>query len=110
MAEATIPAPWPIITNGDYHRRRPGEPIGYEPAEGDRIRYALRHTRWCPAVSRMVDGHDERAEFGDAVTVIGVYEQDGRTHYACKDATGDRSYITRDWWLIERVFEDGALW
>lgn len=109
-ASDTIPAPWPVVTSDDFHRRRPGEPLGYEPAVGDRIRYALRHTRWCSAQLRMIDGHDELGEFGEVVTVVGADERDGMTHYACKTDTGERSWIDLDWWIAEQVFEDGALW
>lgn len=109
-AAATIAAPWPIVTSDDFHRRRPGEPLGYEPEVGDRIRYALRHMPWCPAVSRMIDGHDELGVFGDVVTVEAVYQRDERTHYACRSTRGEYSGIDLNWWIVERVVVDGALW
>ncbi|HWU29260.1 MAG TPA: hypothetical protein VN041_09245 [Microbacterium sp.] len=109
-ADATIPAPWPLVTSDDFHRRRPGEPQGYVPAEGDRIRYALRHTHWCPAAGCMVAGHDEPEEFRGVVTVIGAFERDGETRYTLRHAGGDLSWIDLDWWITEHVLEDGALW
>lgn len=110
LASQTVPAPWPLVTSADYHRRRPGEPLGYVPEVGDRIRYALRHSRWCPAAHRMLDEHDERGPMGDAVTVAGAFERDGMTHYHCRDDRGDSSWIDLDWWIAEHVHEDGALW
>jgi hypothetical protein len=110
LAAATVPAPWSIVTPDDFHRRRPGEPIGYEPLIGDRIRYALRHSRWCSGVSRMLDDHDEQDPFGLTVTVMDIYARDGHTRYSCRDDRGQYSGIDLDWWIVEQVVEDGALW
>lgn len=109
-ASVTLPAPWPIVTSDDYHRRRPDEPLGYVPEVGDRIRYALRHTRWCAAEQRMLDGHDEVGPFGIVVTVVDASESENGTRYTCRDAKGTRSWIDLDWWIVERHIEDGALW
>ena len=111
QAAVTVPAPWPIVTSDDYyHRRRPGEPLGYVPEVGDRIRYALRHARWCAAEQQMVDGHDEVGPFGIVVTVVDAVEGENGTRYTCRDAKGTRSWIDFDWWIVERYVEDGALW
>ncbi|MFJ4167794.1 hypothetical protein ACIPY5_19755 [Microbacterium sp. NPDC089698] len=110
QAGVTTPAPWPLVTSDDYHRRRPGEPLGYVPEVGDRIRYALRHTRWCATAQHMVDGHDDLGEFDEPVIVVGIHENEHNTHYACKDSRGTYRGIDLDWWICEQVIEDGALW
>lgn len=110
QAGAAVPAPWSIVTSDDYHRRRPGEALGYVPEVGDQIRYALHHSPWCAAAQRMIDDHDEVGPFGVVVTVVDAVDGENGTRYTCRDAKGTRSWIDLDWWIVERHVEDGALW
>lgn len=105
----------PGVTVDDYHRRRPGEPVGYVPQPGDRIRYALRHSPWDGDGGRLADAdtHDAQGPWSEPVDVTDVGEStvDGRRMYYCTNRrTGAYSGVDLDWWICEPVTEDGALW
>lgn len=104
-------------TCDDFHRRRPGEPVGHVPAEGERIRYALRHDRWNPAANRMQEGGDFPGVLGEVCTVVRVFRRDGAGHdtYEClsvpaRGRTPRRSWIDLDWWYCVPETVPDTLW
>lgn len=103
-------SPAGAITNDDFHIRRPGEPLGHEPQVGERIRYAMRHTRWDVNGTPVEDGTDAQGPWSEPVIVASIFTatNTGNLTYRLHHRTGD-SWITLDWWICEPAPVDGAL-
>lgn len=113
----------PGFTSDDIHRRRDGEQVGYVPDLGDVVRFAMRHTRWPAGAGPLPDWpqRDAQGDWSvphDVVHVGPMLDSQGRaevperTKYALKPAVGQGSLsiIDLDWWICERVAQDGMLW
>ena len=95
-------------TSDELHRRRAGEPVGFVPEVGDRIRYAMRHDAWTSDGARISDFPVHTAQGPWSAVREVRHARDGR--YSCVAPNGDYAWIDLDWWICEQVIEDGALW